>query len=119
MSEKLHIEKFNKIRCYLITENKIHSAMQEIIIYGDKYTKLYSICLSAPKAILVETSPNTNIQFAKEVKYKNWYYKNIKYKDEILECIIKNEKKHSHVNIQETKEVSHTDLLFSLRILAD
>ena len=116
--EKLYTEKFIKLRRYLTTVNKINSALQEIIIYEDTNTKLYSMCLSAPKVILVETLPNSDIQITKEVKYENRYYKNIIYKHEILYYIIEIEKNYSYIVAQEKEEVNHTDVSISLRNLA-
>ena len=73
------------------------------------------MCLSAPKVILVETLPNSDIQITKEVKYENRYYKNIIYKYEILHYIIEIEKNYSYIVAQEKEEVNHTDISISLR----
>ena len=48
--EKLYFEKFIKLRRNLTTASKMHSAMQEVIIFEDECTKSYSMRFSAPKS---------------------------------------------------------------------
>ena len=107
-----------KLRRTLITEDNSFAALQEVLIYQNKLSTLYTLNISTPKEIIVTKLDDFDSSEISKINYQNTKIIGIKLKSEILNSIISIEKNYSSINAVDRKEINHLSLSSDLAELA-
>ena len=108
-----------KSRRQLKSENNECSAFQEMSIYKNADTKLYDINVSTPVEVIAENVENSNIAFAKDIRYENEIFKDFSMKDEIFKHVVFAEKRFDSIAINNNKYSNHIEISSNLLKLSE